>query len=239
MEERQRNRQISILGDSISTFEGFDPPGYAVYYDEEMQEINGLRTVEDTWWMQVIHALDGRLCVNDSFSGSRVSGTSFPSALCEERLGNLRTQTADPDVILIYMGVNDYGYGVKISWEHMGLHFSQENKNYDHFEDAYDEMLRRLRELYPQARIVCGTLMCTAVKFRPGWGFPESIWGTELDDYNDTIRKAAARNGCLLADLAETGLRYETLDGSHPTLAGHEAIAGAWIRCLEELQLTD
>lgn len=233
----EKKRQISILGDSISTFEGFNPRGYSVYYDDELQEINGLRTVEDTWWMQVIRALDGILCVNDSYSGSRVSGTSFPSAVCEERLTNLKTETACPDIILIYMGFNDFGYGVKISMDHMGLHFSKKTKNLNHFEDAYDEMLKRLKALWPQARIVCGTLLSTALKYRPGWGFSESYSRSELGVYNDTIRKVTAQNGCLLADLAESGPRYETLDGAHPTAAGHETIAGTWIGCLENLHL--
>ena len=234
--ERGTVRQVSILGDSISTFEGFNPQGYSVYYDAEMQAENGLKSVEDTWWMQVIRALGGTLCVNDSYSGSRVSGKAFPSAAVSgERLGNLRIGTTEPDVILVYLGCNDYGYGVKISWERMGLHFANAKKDLNLFEDAYDEMTKQLKARYPRARIVCGTLMCTAVKHRPGWTFPESIFETDLAEYNDTIRKMTAKNGCLLADLAAEGLRYETLDGAHPTAEGHRMIAGAWIKCLEAL----
>lgn len=40
---------VSILGDSISTYNGYNPNGYAVYYDEEMQIRNGLKSVYDTW----------------------------------------------------------------------------------------------------------------------------------------------------------------------------------------------
>ena len=57
-------RLVSIVGDSISTFEGFNPPGYAVFYDKEMIERNGLRTVYDTWWAKVNQALHAFLCVN-------------------------------------------------------------------------------------------------------------------------------------------------------------------------------
>ena len=235
--ETEERRRISILGDSISTYEGFNPPGYSVYYDEEIRYLNGLENVEDTWWMRVIHGLDGMLCINDSYSGSLVSGTVFPSAVCEERLTSLCGPAAGPDIILIYMGVNDFGYGVRVSRGRAVLLFSQDRKDFSFFEDAYDGMLKRLRELYPQARIVCGTLMGTAVKYSFGWGFSQSIGQTELSEYNDAIRKAAQRNGCLLADLAESGLRYETLDGLHPTVTGHETIAEAWIGCLESLHL--
>ena len=48
---------VSILGDSISTFEGYNPLGYSVFYDQEMQNKNGLKTVYDTWWAKVNQAL--------------------------------------------------------------------------------------------------------------------------------------------------------------------------------------
>ena len=34
-------------------------------------------------------------------------------------------------------------------------------------------------------------------------------------------------------------IRYETLDGTHPTLKGHQTIANAWIECLASLDLID
>ena len=51
-------RRISILGDSISTFAGYTPEE-AVFYDSYVQWETGVKSVEDTWWMQVIKALDG------------------------------------------------------------------------------------------------------------------------------------------------------------------------------------
>ena len=42
-------KSVSILGDSISTFEGFNPDGYAVFYTPASQEANGLNGVFDTW----------------------------------------------------------------------------------------------------------------------------------------------------------------------------------------------
>ncbi len=77
------------MGDSISTFEGYNPKGYEVYYDRQCQIVNEMRNVEDTWWMQVLHAMDAILCVNNAYSGSMVSGKTFPSAISEERLEGL------------------------------------------------------------------------------------------------------------------------------------------------------
>lgn len=107
-------RMVSVLGDSISTYEGYNPRGYAVYYDREKQYKNGMNSVYDTWWAKVNQRLRAYLCVNNSYSGSRVTGTGFPAACCEDRLAYLRTDTYSPDIILIYMGFNDFGNGVKI-----------------------------------------------------------------------------------------------------------------------------
>ena len=34
---------VSVLGDSISTYEGYIPANYKLYYDEDRQKINGLK----------------------------------------------------------------------------------------------------------------------------------------------------------------------------------------------------
>ena len=105
------------------------------------------------------------------------------------------------------------------------------------FRDAYAFMLESLRRKYPDSAIVCGTLMRTAVAGRPNWQFPERMAGISLERYNQEIRDAAVQQGCYLADLSAMDLRYETLDGAHPTIDGHRVIAEAWIRQLEALGL--
>ena len=47
-------RSFSILGDSISTFDGCNPDGFAVYYQGERCEQTGVTSSADTWWSQVI-----------------------------------------------------------------------------------------------------------------------------------------------------------------------------------------
>ena len=56
---------VSIIGDSISTFEHYNPPDYAVFYDKEKQALNGMTSVYDTWWAKVNQALHANLCVNN------------------------------------------------------------------------------------------------------------------------------------------------------------------------------
>lgn len=224
-------RKISILGDSVSTFSGYNPEGYSVYYNSIMQAKNRLNSVEDTWWAQVIHMLSGELCVNNAYSGSRVSGDDFPSASCEDRLQNLNRDGIAPDIILIYIGYNDWGYGVRLKKKF------DSHQDKDSFEYSYDYMLKRLKELYPETKLVCGTLMRTELEDEPGWRFPERYGGEALGDYCNMIRKICKKNKCYLADLNGLGIAYSTLDGSHPTVQGHKTFAEAWISCLWNLGL--
>ena len=70
------------------------------FYDIEMQRKYGLNIVYDTWWAKVNQALHAYLCVNNSYSGSKVTGKDFPSAVSEERVANLHNGEHYPDVIL-------------------------------------------------------------------------------------------------------------------------------------------
>lgn len=226
-------RLVSIVGDSISTFEGYNPQGYAVFYNKEMQRLNGLTSVEDTWWTIVTQALHASVCVNNSYSGSKVSGITFPAGECIERISNLRVKGNNPDYGLVYLGFNDFGNGVQVRRKR----WFKFNKNPNSFEDAYDNMLKTIKSYYPGARVVCGTLLRTKIKDDINWEFPEKFAGFELKEYNDVIRRITKKNSCLLADIALSNENCETLDGSHPTVKGHATLAGAWIDCLSELDL--
>ncbi|MCR4643313.1 MAG: SGNH/GDSL hydrolase family protein [Lachnospiraceae bacterium] len=74
--------KISILGDSLSTYTGYNPEDYAVYYQEPMLWKNGMESVNDTWWMQVITALGRELCMKASYPGADiVCGTLIKTCL--------------------------------------------------------------------------------------------------------------------------------------------------------------
>ncbi|MGN1101152.1 MAG: SGNH/GDSL hydrolase family protein [Huintestinicola sp.] len=229
MEKTNRKKFVSIIGDSISTYEGFNPHGYSVFYDNINQQLNGVTSVSDTWWAKVNQYLNADLCVNNSYSGSRVSGNGFPSANCQQRLMNLHTPSAYPDIILIYIGFNDFGNGIKIKK-------SGFRENYcDSFYDSYSHMIKSIKSNYPKATIICATLLKGYFKDDIKWHFPENFGGVPFDDYNDAIRKAAKKEKIRLADIAKSDARYETLDGTHPTNNGHLTIAEEWISCLKEM----
>ena len=186
-------KQISIIGDSISTYYGYVPDGYKVYYNEETALKNQLTSVDDTWWRIVCKHLGAEICVNNSYSGSRVSGNGFECASSDERTSSLHTEGATPDLILLYIGANDFGRGIGIKENPF---FYKESIFYD----AYKNMLQRIKNNYPDSQIICATLMKSSVKGNPQWEYPRSKTGISLEEYNEAIREIANNLGVLVAD---------------------------------------
>lgn len=104
-------RLFSVYGDSISTFEGVTPDGWSIFYTGEQREATGVQTPADTWWMQVINHFGGELLANAAWSGCVCEGNVFPQGASERRIAALERDGKAPDDILIYIGINDYGWG--------------------------------------------------------------------------------------------------------------------------------
>ena len=219
---------VSVLGDSISTFTGYSQADYPVFYTPEECTELGLSGVEDTWWMKLIQMQGWNFLKNCSFSGRKVIESGLGCVSAEQQANLLRSNLAAPDIILIYLGLNDFGSGIPV---HRAAYM---NGNYD-FHRSYCEMLYRLRNMYPEALIFCGTLMRAIVKNRLDWVFPEAFGSWPLNQYNQAIRQAVGQEQCTLIDLAATGIRYETLDGAHPTKDGHADLCRAWKLCLDAI----
>ncbi len=224
-------KQFSILGDSISTLEGFNPRGNKVYYSGEVCEKTGVNTWADTWWGKVIDFFGGELLVNDAWSGSRVArpaeaADQFPSGCSDRRCGNLHVGNVKPDVILVAMGANDFIFGSPLEpGENLEL------KSADTcFALAYGLMLNKLRAQYPEAEIWCMTLGKTMLLQDPGTMCRENGPRGSMRDYNRQIVNGAMAYGCHVADIFEQGVAVDTLDGVHPNSAGMEALAVNLIR---------
>lgn len=216
--------KVSILGDSVSTYIGYNPCGYPVFYREDRLFDYEIESVNDTWWKQVIDGIGGELCVNNSYSGSLVAGKFESSACSVERCSMLHREVS-PDIILIYMGTNDRGFAVDV-----GIDAPQDIQG---FYGAYRAMLRQLKVNYPYAKIVCGTLLMGRLKDTVNLSYDRFM---RLDDrYNEAIRLAVKEEGCLLANIALSGERYETLDYCHPTKQGHKLMAKLWIEALNSI----
>lgn len=200
-------RRISILGDSISTFAGYTPEE-AVFYDSYVQWETGVKSVEDTWWMQVIKALDGELGTNHSLAGSMVSGNLSTSAMSYERIEKLGANGI-PDIILISAGCNDWGFCVLP----------------EEFEEAYRTMLHRIKNnIHTQISIV---RHFQKENSRRGDIFNiDSTISKRV--YSDIIRECP-KSASIYCDLANVQEEYETVDGVHPNKAGMHTLARMWI----------
>ena len=73
-----------ILGDSYSTFEGFVPEGYDIYYFENGYSDTDVTKVSQTWWHQVVDEADLNLILNNSWSGSTIGYTGYDNVDCSK-----------------------------------------------------------------------------------------------------------------------------------------------------------
>ena len=210
--QNETTRIFSILGDSVSTFAGVTP-AEAVFYEGWVQIETGVKKLEDTWWMQVICEKKGTLGVNNSYAGSTVSGGLSTSATSQSRLRALG-EKGTPDVILVGVGYNDWGYCVPP----------------EEFAAEYVTMLSHLKEMYPLAEIWCATLPEGKMAQAGQTAFFNVDSCISKRIYSEIIREAAKKMGAKIADLSRHGIEYETIDGVHPNKEGMKTIAGLWLK---------
>lgn len=238
-------KQFSILGDSISTLEGYNPSGYNLFYTGETCDKTGVHDMKDTWWGKVIDYFGGELLVNNSWSGSRVTklpnrDTLFPSGCSDERTGGLHIGSVMPDVIIVYLGTNDWAYGTKVEEERKGFYDDKTGMFVDGyiqgdetvFSVAYAKMLANLKRNYPSADIFCCTLNETFMSSNPSFRFPHSHGGTHIEKYNEVIRRIARQARCKLIELFDNHIPYDAIDGTHPTAGGMNTLATLILRSM-------
>ncbi len=224
LDDKYFNKRFSILGDSISTLSGYNPKGYKVFFDEQNSEKASIHNMNDTWWGKVIDFFGGELLVNNSWSGSRVTSKRqnlFPSGCSDERTSHLHINDIKPDVIIIYLGFNDWANGAELD----GTHFLDENLDLSYFVCAYDKMLEKVTSNYPSAEIWCCTLNTTFMSAKPSFKFPYEHGGIHIEEYNREIKSAANNYNCKIIDLYKYNTPYDTIDGSHPNADGMNTLA--------------
>lgn len=231
-----KGKSLSILGDSISTFAGYIPSGNANFYTGSNC---GVSSVNDTWWMKLINALGMTLNLNNSWSGSRVTTTNGDSSAgCMTRCQNLGTS---PDVIIVYMGINDFNNEVGLGTYDGNGTFPTATTT---FREAYAIMLNKIMTAYPTTEVWCATLP-TCERNNPT-GAPEiNANNVLLDDFNKAIRNLANVFGAKVLEHATCGLTYQNMDiymgdwegatgqGLHPNAEGHSLIANNDIRQMD------
>ena len=107
---------ILIIGDSYSTFKGFNPDGYICWYPQSESEAprTDVTQVSETWWHQLCSETESTLILNDSFSGSTICSTereSIPGThfnLRADKIINSGFFNKNKiDTIIIFGGTND------------------------------------------------------------------------------------------------------------------------------------
>lgn len=252
-------KKLSILGDSISTFDGVSNNtdynstigGNEVYYP------NVNKNVYDstyTYWGRLLTDLEMELCVNNSWSGShvyvdpnhnklKVGDNGRPAQLHRDG-----SQRVNPDLILFYMGTNDlihlapFGDLYEILQNHSDPAARKAAMDtwvsgltagsYTTFEQAYALAIKTMRQSYPNAEIVCLTLNPNS---------HGNYNAATLEKYNACISALAEYFGCGLVEQAEGAINAQTFkhymgdaDGLHPTPLGHAMIERQLVEYLYE-----
>ena len=229
---------LSIVGDSISTYEGWIPDGCHNFYPMSGE----ITDVSQTWWSLLLKDTGMKLCANNSSSGSMCAGDSLAQDVqcgCSSyRLAfTAGRQGQTPDLIIVYMGTNDLVEGVPLG-DNDGTAAVAEGK-VDNFSDAYCLMLDKLESEYPAAEICCCTLAQVG-----NWGVDqpfvafENGLGLTAADYAERIRLIAGNKGMRVADLYHCGIEIDNLtemtsDGVHLTPEGMKCAEAAILNALQ------
>ena len=259
---------FSILGDSISTFDGYSSgtasettnstiSGNAVYYKGDNC---GITDVNFTWWKQLANYTETNVLVNNAWSGDKVS--SGGQTRCEQLHDDTGTNAGtNPDLIAVYLGINDYdrdlpsGSFESINWETLIVDDGDGTFTYGSastFAEHYAIMIHKMTYKYNQKfylqqnQITESTTKADIYLFTHVPNGSNSRPISELQTYNDIIRKIANKFGCSVVDLYNdsgiTATNYSAYmgDGSlHPNPTGMDMITDCFIEVLEENYLND
>ncbi len=217
-----QGKKVSILGDSISTFTGTMPADYNVYYPEH----GDIPNAGQTWWGQLLSNTGMVLCRNASSANTDVTGNSLaldgsaPGCSIRRIVDLAGTDGSTPDVILIYMGINDFARSRTLG--HFTTPGVQTEGDVMVFTDAYELMLQKIKTLYPTASIYCCTLL-ERCDMEGNTGAPSvNLNGDTVADFNAEIAAIAKAYGASVIDFYNCGINYTnlslfTVDGIHPT----------------------
>ena len=218
------NIEFSILGDSISTYQGYSNnstdtnstiESNAVYYNGS----NYITDVNDTWWKQAANLLDMNILVNNSYSGDRV--TTNGQTRCEQLHDDTGENAGtNPEIIAVYLGINDFDNNVSL----------------DNFTTSYRTMIQNLTTKYSTTDVFLFTHV-------PNGSNSRTI--EELEEFNAAIKSIASEFGCYVVDLySNSGItkdNYSTYMGDnslHPNATGMDQITNCFIEALKDVYLT-
>ncbi len=235
--EDDKKTYISFLGDSISTFNGYSNNtqynatigSNAIWFPNNNYTGANLK-VDQTWWHRAFTELDYELCVNNSWSGSKVTDAQTYNV----RAKNLHNKkNRRPDVVVVFMGVNDYAANVALGTYNGTT--SAPATPID-FASAYGLTVSTIMHTYPDAEVYC----CTFLPDRKRFSGNANGIGIAETAYNQTISTIAKNLGATVIDLYQgSGITPEniaryTVDRLHPNANGMNLIAGLVARSIRD-----
>ena len=213
----EKKNNAIIFGDSYSTFNGFVPDGFAIYYSENERPETDVTQVSQTWWHQVIREANLNLVLNNSWSGSTIGYTGYDNIDCStsssfiyrfnQLIENGFFAENEIDTVFVFGGTND-------NWADAPLgeikYSDWEEKDLFSVLPAVCYFLNLLSETLPQAKIYC--LMNRDIK-------PEIV---------DCMKSACEKYGIV-------SVTFQQIDkvSGHPTVQGMEDIATSVLSTLE------
>ena len=201
-----KGKRISILGDSISTYSGYSNDSSAnkatscnkVFYKDPFP-------LEKTYWMKTLLDLGLTLCVNNSQSGGNLSGKEDETAGINRANNLARDNGQKPDIIIVFMGINDLGRGIDPAV----------------FANDYKETLKIIKEKHENAYVCCVNIPDRDIYLK-----------NRAIIFNELIDNATKEMGekFFIADLFTSRLNNDfyynnTLDGLHPDEDGMRIIS--------------
>ncbi len=132
-----------------------------------------------------------------------------------------------PELISILIGIND-------TWHEFGR---QNGVEVPRYEKMYRELLTWTKEVLPEVKLVLMEPFC----FCFGAVAPE--WLPEVEERRKVVKKLAEEFNAIFIPcqsildkaLEKAPQEFWLRDGVHPTLAGHQLLADAWIEATKDL----
>ena len=202
--------RIGLIGDSISTFEGWLPEGYAAYYPKTASEIT---EVTHTYWYRLIYDLmpDATLDRNLAYSGSRVSKIGAADSDKYDFVSRIDNVGFDnPDIVLIHGGTNDRRVSTPdhVPLGEYGFDLPLDQLDRYCFRSSYVCMVRKIMEKHPGVKIVCI--------------IGDTLNTEKYQGLADSIRAIAEHYGFSIVNFSYA---LESADGVHPNASGAQYMA--------------
>ena len=203
-EKVQAPKKVSVLGDSYSTFQGWNLDGYAPFYPNPQ---NDVVEVEQTWWDLYIKAMGYELEENNSWGGTTICNTGYGGMDSSKSAFTARVDMlGNPDIIFLFGGTNDAWAGSPVG-EYQYEGWTQDDCKC--FRPALAKLLYMLKERYPDAEIY-------------------SILNSELrEEINESCRVICKHYDIQLIELYD----IEKQNG-HPSIAGMKSICDQLIESI-------